>query len=428
MKMKRIWTTAIAAAMGLGLVIPAFTPTLHADEEKLTVWTWDPNFNIYAMEEAAKIYKESHPDFQLDCKEVPWPELQTKLNTIVSSNALDTLPDIFLCQDNAYQKNVQAFPEIFTDLTDSGIDFSQFAEAKTNYSVVNGRNYGVPFDNGTVVAAYRTDYLEEAGFTIDDFTDITWEEFIEKGKVVYEKTKHPLISSTAETDLLMMMLQSAGASLFDSEGNPMIEGNVVLKQVIDLHKQMIDAKVLEIVNDWDQYVGSFTNGNVAGTINGCWILATVQTAEDQAGKWKITNLPRLAIEGATNYSNNGGSSWAVSKGQNEALSIDFLNATFASSKKLYETILPSSGAMATWLPMADSDVYGEPQAYFDGQKVYQLLTEFAGKVPLNNTGVFYYEARDAVAVAMQNSINGADIDAELATAQAQVEHQMHNAG
>mgnify|MGYP000396932577 CR=1 FL=1 len=33
----------------------------------------------------------------------------------------------------------------------------------------------------------RTDMLEEAGFTVDDFTDITWNDFMEKAKVVKEK-------------------------------------------------------------------------------------------------------------------------------------------------------------------------------------------------------------------------------------------------
>ena len=52
--------------------------------------------------------------------------------------------------------------------------------------------------------------------TLEDFTDITWDEWIEKGKVVLEKTGKPLLTTTAgECDLLTMMLQSAGASLFN---------------------------------------------------------------------------------------------------------------------------------------------------------------------------------------------------------------------
>ena len=31
----------------------------------LTVWTWDPAFNIPAIKEAGNIYKADHPDFEL---------------------------------------------------------------------------------------------------------------------------------------------------------------------------------------------------------------------------------------------------------------------------------------------------------------------------------------------------------------------------
>lgn len=45
----------------------AAVPAAAADDDQtLTVWCWDPNFNIYAMQQAEKIYQEDHPDFKLD--------------------------------------------------------------------------------------------------------------------------------------------------------------------------------------------------------------------------------------------------------------------------------------------------------------------------------------------------------------------------
>ena len=76
-------------------------------------------------------------------------------------------------------------------------------------------NYGIPFDNGAVIECLRTDMLEEAGYTVDDFTDITWSDFMEKAKVVKEKTGQPILTSQAGSpDLVMEMLQSCGESLF----------------------------------------------------------------------------------------------------------------------------------------------------------------------------------------------------------------------
>ena len=120
--------------------------------------------------------------------------MQTKLATIVGSGDYSSLPDILLMQDFAYQKYVTTYPDLFQDLTDSGIDFSQFASSKLENSVVDERNYGVPFDNGTEIAAYRTDILEKAGYTLKDLTDIDWNRFIEIGKDVLAKTGYSLVS------------------------------------------------------------------------------------------------------------------------------------------------------------------------------------------------------------------------------------------
>ena len=401
--------------------------TSNEGENELTVWCWDPAFNIYAMEEAAKVYQKDNPDFKLNVVETPWADVQTKLTTAATSGDLSTLPDILLIQDNAFQKNVMVYPDAFVDLSNSNINYDNFSSSKVAYSIIDDKNYGVPFDNGTVVNCMRTDILKESGFSIDDFTDITWSEYIEKGKVVLEKTGKPLLSMQAgESDLIMMMLQSAGASLFTEDGQPNIKDNDVLKEVVTVYKELIDTGVLIQVNDWDQYVGTLTNNTVASTINGCWILASIQTAEDQSGLWEITNMPKLeSTSDATNYSNNGGSSWAITSNcKNTDLAIDFLSKTFAGSVEFYETILPSSGAMATYLPAGDSNVYDEEQPFFNNQKIYSTILDFASKTPSNNTGVYYYEARDAVATAITNVTSGADIDSELENAEDTVKFAM----
>lgn len=414
---------AILMVFSLFAVMPA---SASEGENKLTVWCWDPAFNIYSMNEAAKVYQQENPDFVLEVIETPWEDIQTKLTTAAISGALDTLPDIFLMQDNAFQKNVANYPEVFVDLTGSGIAFDQFASAKVAYSVVDDKNFGVPFDNGTVVTALRTDILAEAGYTIDDFTDITWDRYIELGTDILAKTGKPLLSSTAgESDLIMIMLQSCGSSLFNEDGSLNIANNTELLDVTNTYDALVKSGVMVEVNNWDEYISTFISGNVAGTINGCWILASIQTAEDQSGNWAVTNLPKMNVEGATNYSNNGGSSWAVTtNSQNQELAIDFLSKTFAGSVEFYETILPSSGALATYLPAGDSAVYSEPQEFFGGQAIYADITDFAGKVPSNNPGVYYYEARDAVAVAMTNIVAGADPASELQAAEDEVAFAM----
>ncbi len=398
------------------------------DENTLTVWCWDETFNVYAMKEAAKFYQKENPDVTVNVVTTAWEDVQTALTTAATSGDYSNLPDIVLVQDNAFQKNVISYPDLFLDLTDTGIDFSQFAAGKTAYSTVEGKNYGVPFDNGAVIACYRTDILEQAGYTMKDMTDITWDQFQTIGEDVLAKTGYALNSTeSGEPDLIMMMLQSAGASLFDKDGNPTIGDNDALKTVVNTYVSLAKAGVLQLTDDnWDEYIKSFNSGKTAGAINGCWIMGSIQAAEDQSGNWGITTMPSLVgVDGATNYSNNGGSSWGITSNCKKVdLAADFMNKTFAGSVDFYADILPSSGAIATWAPAADADVYSEPSEFFGGDTVFTKIVDYSSKVPTNNTGVYYYEARDAVAVAITNIMNGADVDSELANAQTTVESYM----
>ena len=397
-----------------------------AGDGTLTVWAWDPAFNIYAINEAAKIYQEDHPDVQVEVIETPWDDLQTKLTTLAQSQETKELPDIFLMQNNAFQKNLVNYPDLFSDFTDSDVDFGEFPDGVVAYSTLDDVHYGLPFDNGTALTALRIDVLEEAGYTLDDFSDITWDEFIVQGKDVLAKTGKPMLSGNiGESDLIMMMLQSAGASLFDDEGNPTIVGNDALIKAIEVYKELMDSGVFVGINSWDEYIGGFVNGNVAAVLNGVWILGSIQSAEGQSGLWRITNVPKLeGVDGSTNFTANGGSSWVISSNADQELAADFLASTFAGSKELYDTILPSAGAVGNWLPAGDSDAYNAPQEFFGGEPVYSTVLEFSTEVPTNNTGVYYYEARDAVTTAATQVVAGADINTALEEAQKTVEFAM----
>ncbi len=398
--------------------------------QELTVWCWDPAFNIYAMQEAEKVYNQKHADapIKLNIVETRWSDLQTKFTAIGTSGQTEQLPDIFLMQDNAYQKNYQFYPNLFADLTNSGIDFSKFAPSKVAYSVVDGKNFGVPFDNGTVVNAVRRDYLEEAGFKPEDLKGITWKRFIEIGEQVKAKTGKPMLGViSGEPDLVMMGLQSCGGSLFKEDGSLNMEDNKVLKDLILVYKELIDKGIVQEVNNWDEYISGFTSGNVVGTIQGCWILASVQTTADQAGKWAVVDMPKLYEDDAksTNFSNNGGSSWGIAgTSKNKELAAKFLGETFADSVEFYNTILPSSGAIATYLPAANTDAYKQPQKFFADQKIYEDIVGFASKVPSSAPGVYYYEAKDALGTVIVGILGGEDIDKALKTASDEVKFKM----
>ena len=135
-------------------------------------------------------------------------------------------------------------------------------------------------------------------------------------------------------------------------------------------------------------------------------------------------MPKLdGIDGATNYANCGGASWAVSSNcKNTELAFDFLKSTFGSSIELYDDLLPNAGAISSYLPAAESDVYNQPSEFYGGQTVYKDIVEFAGKVPAFDCGAYYSDVRSALTDAVTNIVqNNADIDSEMQNAQDTVE-------
>ena len=98
---------------------------------KLTIWAWDPNFNIPVMAEAKARYQKLNPKVEIEIVEMAKADVEQRLNTVLASGAREGLPDIVLIEDYNAQKYLQAYPGAFVDLTKT-INFKDFATYKPN--------------------------------------------------------------------------------------------------------------------------------------------------------------------------------------------------------------------------------------------------------------------------------------------------------
>lgn len=395
------------------------TPS-ETEDKVLTVWTWDEGFNGIAINTAMAFYQKEHPDVSLNVTYfASWRDFKDQFITVCQAGLYEDLPDIFLVSDYGIEVLFRTYPDAFADLTDTGIDFSQFAPGKISFATFDDRIYGVPFDNGIAVGAYRVDFLEAAGYTTDDVVDVTWEELIQIATDVRAATGKPLFYFQSGTaDMIMTMARSCGESLFDENGKATIAGNEALVEILGVIKKMVECGGAEMTSSYDEWMGGFVNGKCGGVLEGCWILATVKTAEDQSGKWFVSNYPSLKSGTASNYSSNGGCHWMVAKTSDKIdLAADFLGSTFAGSVEFYETILPAAAAIGTWAPCLESDIYAEPQEFFGGQDIYADIMEYSKHMEPARGGAYYYEVNDALAVAFAEVMSGMSIEDALENAQ-----------
>jgi lactose/L-arabinose transport system substrate-binding protein len=392
---------------------------------EVTIWCWDPNFNVAIMKEAGARYTAKHPGTTFNVVDFAKADVEQKLQTALASGTAEALPDIVLIEDYGAQKYLQSFPGAFAELSGK-IDFKGFAPYKVQLMTLNDKVYGMPFDSGVTGMYYRKDYLQQAGFKPDDMQNITWDRFIEIGKQVEAKTGHKMMGlDPNDAGLIRILMQSGGQWYFDNDGNLNIEKNAALKAALETEGKILNANIYKPTAGWSNWVASFTSGDVAAVVTGVWITGTVKAQADQAGKWGVAPIPALNIDGAQHSSNLGGSSWYVldsSKEKDEA--IDFLNEIYAKDVDFYQKILIDQGAVGSLLDARKGPAYSAADDFFGGEKVWQNFSDWLAKVPSVNYGVFTNEVDNAVTANLPSLAKGTPVDDVLKAIQEQAEGQM----
>lgn len=412
--------------LALALAGVSFFSVAAASAGEISVWVWDKAFNGDTMREAGALYTADHPDVTFNVDDTAsQDDIRAKLQTQLLAGSTEGLPDIVLIQDDIAQKYLQSFPGAFEPLSDS-IDMSLFAQYKVAAATVDGKSYSVPFDSGVTGLFYRSDFLQEAGFTAADLKDITWDRLIEIGKVVKEKTGKPLLDlDLNDTGVIRMMMQSAGEWYFNADGSLHITDNAALKKAIETYAKLYQNDLVKPVSGWAEYTGAFTSGEVAVVPVGVWITATIKANADQSGKWGVASIPRLDMEGAVNASNQGGSSWFVlSSSKNKAETIDFLKTVWAGNDDFYQDILIKRGAVGSLLSARNGEAFKASDEFFGGAPVWQDFSTWLSQVPSVDYGTFTAEVDAAVQAQMPGIIAGGDIDAALQAIADQAQQQM----
>ena len=373
----------------------------------ITIWAWDPNFNISIMNEAVSRYQEKHPEATFEIVELAKADVEQKLHTNLASRTTQGLPDIVLIEDYNVQKYLTSYPGQFADLSDA-FNYGDFVDYKADVMKLDGKYYGVPFDSGVSGFFYRTDLLKKAGFEAEDLENITWNEFADIAKEYKAKTgQYMLANDKSDGGLFRIMLQSAGSWYFDNEGNPALVNNAALEEAMKLYKRFVSEDLAFPSNGWNEWVGAFNSGKVASVTTGVWIIGSVKAASDQSGLWAVAPTPRLDLPNSVNASNLGGSSWFVlENGANRDKAIEFMKEIYGNDKEFYQTILMNNGAIGSYIPAFSGDAFETKDEFFGNKAIYKDLSEWASMVPKVNVGQYTYEADAAVMAVMEDYYTG----------------------
>lgn len=405
MCMLLIWCTSCNSATALE----------DMEKEKIVIWAWDESFNIKAVNEAKTIFMDSNPNVEVEVVTMTQADVISKLSTALSSGDYTGLPNIVLIEDYRIQGYLTEYQEDFADLSDIA-SADNFTAYKTSVSQIDGKLYGIPFDSGVAVLFYRIDFLEAAGYTQKDMENLTWEQYIEIGKDVKEKTgKYMLTLTSSDLAQIRMMLQSAGSWYTDEWGQANIQQNQALKDAIVIYQKIFESGISKQVADWNQFIGAFQNGEVASIPSGCWISTTIMTKEEQAGKWAVAAFPRMGQNpNSVNASSIGGGGWYVLKSAgNEKIAKKFLEETFATNASLLSKLANEINLVSTLKTVKIEDNYLKNMKFYNGKTVGRDLAEWQNRIPMVNYGYHTYEIEDIMVEAIQEVLEGREIDSVL---------------
>ena len=386
----------------------------------LTVWAWD--VALKQLEEAGKVYQESHPDVELKFEEMGTDQIYKKLSTSLATG--NGIADIICIEGEYLVGYADKFPEGFLDLSDI-VDEKDFLPSKISEVKYNDKIQAFPWDAGPEALFYRTDYFEEAG--VDAASLKTWEDLIEAGKKIEATCKTPsgdpvkmLPVDPRKTNFYTLMRSQLGKGAFDENGNPIVNSAESIQAMKEAAK-VYESGVCLNYNGWDEYEQTVVNESVACIPEAVWMIGTIKDkGPDTKGKWSVVDLPM--ISGGQYSCNNGGSDIVINaKTKSPDAAKDFLKFAMT-DMKLQASGFENFGLYPSYIPSYEEEVFSKGDPFFGSTNVYTVFIENGKKVADIATSPNSLEANDSISAAVSKIfLNKEDVEKTMNDLQAELE-------
>lgn len=262
-------------------------------------------------------------------------------------------------------------PPYEIDKTGWQFDSSMLTLAKND----KGDVFGVPFDTGPVVMAYRKDLLDATGMSIEEATK-DWDSFIRFAeKLKKEKGAFVLPAATSLINPLVMGTNNApGQPVYLKDGKPNLNSKEI-KFLVSLVKELYDKQLVAALdgssND-QKFIKLYREGKLFADIDGPWIEGRVIQEYDpegaKQGLWRVDSVPNK-----TNV-NAGGTVFAIpSQSKQKEAAWKFVRHMMKNDNAL--DIAKIAGTLPARTDIYSDPFFDKPSDIFGGQRSMKLYTE-----------------------------------------------------
>ncbi|SEA38366.1 lactose/L-arabinose transport system substrate-binding protein [Thalassobacillus cyri] len=380
---------------------------------EITIWGW--NVAAQSMELAVEGFQEEYPDVEVKVEDIGRLDVYEKLTVGLASGG-NGLPDVVLVESDRLANYQNEFPDGLLNLSEMGYDKheSKFGEYKKSVTQdKNGDFFAAPWDIGPTGVFYRTDIFEEAGVNPEDIQ--TWEDYIEAGKQIKEKTGKKMVPIDIAKDdaLYRMMLNQQGTYYFDGEGNIDVTSDAS-KNAFNVINQLNEEGLVLNNDGWNGVVSATVNGEVATVPFGVWYTGTIMDqAPDQKGQWGVFKLPAFE-EGGNRAANLGGSDLVIpSATDNKEAAYAFVEY-FTTKVEPQMTALKEKGIFPSLNAAYEEDYFNQESEFFSNQKIFKMFAEQVPEIPAANYTSDYARAFKIMSDTQADILlNGTELDKAL---------------
>ena len=362
------------AACGGGSDNASKGSTGDANKAELVFWGWDTG---HTMTNLIKDFQKANPGITVKFNNTGTAsDTQTALSNAIAAGK--GAPDVVMLEDPTVTQF--AVTGDLADLSQFGADklADDFSAGPWNKLQYNNKPYALPIDSGPEMFFYNDAVFKKAG--VDGTKIKTWDDYYEAAKKVKAAGSYMTNNSGSSMEYQPFTAQAwqAGAQPWKVDGEKItidMTNDAGMKKYIDFQQKLIDEDLIDTKTaNWsDDWNRELNDGTIASLTIG---------APDQAGNWRVAQLPQWN-EGDETSAEDGGSALAV-VGQSKQQAAAYKFVEYLTHGKGAQTMadtgtFPSLKSILTSKSFTDpnSEANKKVNDYFGGQNVNQVLSEAA---------------------------------------------------
>ena len=372
------------AACGGGSDNASKGSTGDANKAELVFWGWDTG---HTMTNLIKDFQKANPGITVKFNNTGTAsDTQTALSNAIAAGK--GAPDVVMLEDPTVTQF--AVTGDLADLSQFGADklADDFSAGPWNKLQYNNKPYALPIDSGPEMFFYNDAVFKKAG--VDGTKIKTWDDYYEAAKKVKAAGSYMTNNSGSSMEYQPFTAQAwqAGAQPWKVDGEKItidMTNDAGMKKYIDFQQKLIDedlndTKTANWSDDWNR---ELNDGTLASLTIGAWMPINLMTgAPDQAGNWRVAQLPQWE-EGKEVSAEDGGSALAVtSQSKNQAAAYKLVE--YMTHGEGAQT-MADTGTFPSLKKILRSDSFTDPTTesnkmtndYFGGQNVNEVLSAAA---------------------------------------------------